>query len=480
MGAHAERDPRGPGRHRRRLALALSLLASAGCAARAQPALSYRVSVAREAPLALDVALEIRGARPSVLHTEEALGLEDAAASVPVAGPSDLAAGRAWAGCAADPCVHRYRYELGRAAERSDDAYDVASRIAGGVVAPLSSVLVYPVGLPPDAPVSIRFDVGGGARVVTSLAPGPGPQALARELPYLGYFAVGRLGSFEVRRGRAVVEVVHGLADPAPFRRLVEHRLGLLERLYGRVPAPRLSIFALEGGGAEPIGFGRMMGTAGATILLALGKEPATFAGDWVLLHELIHVGTPSLPPEGRFFDEGLATYLEPMLRVGAGELSEERGWAELARGLPFGARRAASDPIDGGAWGRTYWGGAHFALQLDLRTRERTGGAKGLAELLRATVDEGLDARTWMGLEAFLGRLDRAAGAPVATELLARFRATCEPASLPAELLGLARSRCDDDREAIRRTLARLGVADDGALSSEGAAPRRALALRP
>jgi predicted metalloprotease with PDZ domain len=50
---------------------------------------------------------------------------------------------------------------------------------------------------------------------------------------------------------------------------------------------------------------------------------------DWVLAHELFHLGVPSMPG-GAWLDEGLATYYEPVLRTRAGLVSEMATWTEL------------------------------------------------------------------------------------------------------------------------------------------------------
>src|SRR5262245_29201149 len=65
------------------------------------------------------------------------------------------------------------------------------------------------------------------------------------------------------------------------------------------------------------IGDGRTRGSGGATIQVAVSLRagPEQFRDDWVLTHEMIHLGLPSLPRPNHWLEEGSATYLEPILR---------------------------------------------------------------------------------------------------------------------------------------------------------------------
>ena len=109
---------------------------------------------------------------------------------------------------------------------------------------------------------------------------------------------------------------------------------------------------------------GVTLGGGGASVLVRVGDgvNSATIRDDWVLTHELLHVVLPSLPHDQSWLSEGLASYLEPKIRVRAGSLTPERLWGDLVEGLPQGSPQ----PGDEGSakthtWGRTYWGGALF-----------------------------------------------------------------------------------------------------------------------
>ncbi len=56
---------------------------------------------------------------------------------------------------------------------------------------------------------------------------------------------------------------------------------------------------------------------------------------DWMMTHELVHTGLPSLPEQNHWLEEGIAVYVEPIARVQAGQLSEEPVWRDMIRDMP-------------------------------------------------------------------------------------------------------------------------------------------------
>ena len=120
--------------------------------------------------------------------------------------------------------------------------------------------------------------------------------------------------------------------------------------------------------------------------------------------------------------EEGLATYVEPIARARAGELSPEKMWRDLVRGLPQGLPQRGDEGLDQThTWGRTYWGGALFWLLADVEIRERTGNRFGLEHALRALVARGGSIADRWPLQSALDVGDRAVGAKVLEELYAK-----------------------------------------------------------
>lgn len=98
--------------------------------------------------------------------------------------------------------------------------------------------------------------------------------------------------------------------------------------------------------------------------------------------------GTSSATSEIRLAD---ATYVEPIARVQVGQLTAEKIWRDMLQNMPKGLPAAGDQGLDNThTWGRTYWGGALFYLQADVRIRERTGNRSGLQDALRAIVANG------------------------------------------------------------------------------------------
>jgi predicted metalloprotease with PDZ domain len=142
--------------------------------------------------------------------------------------------------------------------------------------------------------------------------------------------------------------------------------------------------------------FGKVLSLAGASVAVLVGEKMPRKAthDDWVLVHELIHLGFPSFRGEGRWLGEGIATYYEPILRARAGWLGEKELWTTFARemrnGLPQRGSHApialaSRDDIDG-----IYWGGALYALLADVGLRK---AGSSLDQVLRAMLAKGGDA---------------------------------------------------------------------------------------
>ena len=79
------------------------------------------------------------------------------------------------------------------------------------------------------------------------------------------------------------------------------------------------TVFVVPVPGASEVVFGRVLSLAGASVALLFGDQtPASGVRDnWVVVHELFHLGCPTFVGEGRWLEEGLATYYEPICGSG-------------------------------------------------------------------------------------------------------------------------------------------------------------------
>ena len=107
---------------------------------------------------------------------------------------------------------------------------------------------------------------------------------------------------------------------------------------------------------------------------------------DWVIVHEMVHLAFPPMRRKHAWAEEGLATYIEPLVRLRAGMISEENVWRWLIEGTPNGVPRNGDKGLDNTpSWGMKYWGGAIYYLLADIDIRENTNNKFGLEHALRA-----------------------------------------------------------------------------------------------
>lgn len=195
---------------------------------------------------------------------------------------------------------------------------------------------------------------------------------------------------------------------------------------YGRFPVSRAQILVLPVSGAG-IRTGTSYGYNGAAIKVSVGTRSAErhLDSDWVMTHEMVHLAFPGMRSEHHWLEEGIATYVEPIARAQAGQLSTERVWAELVGGLPNGLPADGDRGLDNTpTWGRTYWGGALFCLLADIEIRSRTGNRFGLQDALIAVNRAGGNIEKSWSIARVLEIGDEATGVPVLRELYDRMKA--------------------------------------------------------
>jgi hypothetical protein len=190
---------------------------------------------------------------------------------------------------------------------------------------------------------------------------------------------------------------------------------------YGHYPVPNvaLRIIPIDGRGVR--GGKTFSEKSGGSIRIDVGTETtkAGLEADWMLTHEMVHLGFPSMADEHHWIEEGIATYVEPIARVRAGHLDVHRMWFELVRDLHQGL----SEPGDKGldhthTWARTYWGGALFCFLADIEIHKETNNRKGLDDALRGILYAGGDIRHDWKLTDTLRTGDQATGVAVLISL--------------------------------------------------------------
>jgi hypothetical protein len=202
---------------------------------------------------------------------------------------------------------------------------------------------------------------------------------------------------------------------------------GIVAGYYGAFPVRSLTLRVVPESG-DGVRGGKTFANPDAFIRVQVGREvrDAQLNADWVLVHEMTHLALPDTGEEHAWLSEGLATYVEGVARVQAGNRSETDVWAEELRQMP----RGLPLPGDGGldhthTWARTYWGGAMFCLLADVDIRRRTQLRFGLQDALRAVLraSGGLSA-DWP-IERVLRTGDAAVGTRTLEDLYAQMKDT-------------------------------------------------------
>ncbi|MEO8278623.1 MAG: hypothetical protein ABI564_02955 [Ideonella sp.] len=252
------------------------------------------------------------------------------------------------------------------------------------------------------------------------------------------YAAFEQLPIEDLAIGNAHIHIAFGPGGfQLPHARIIDYVRQSAQTValyFGRFPARSTRLLVLNSSAAgRPVRSGMAFGYQGAAIKLTLAASvsAADLDNDWILVHEMCHLALPSLPRQQGWFEEGMASYVEPLARAQAGLLSAERVWGDLVKGLPQGLPQAGDRGLDHTpTWGRRYWGGALFCLLADVGIREASAGRSGLQQALRAILDHGnIEDRS--ALEPLLRIGDGATKTTVLTELHAQMGASPYPVDL-------------------------------------------------
>jgi hypothetical protein len=214
-------------------------------------------------------------------------------------------------------------------------------------------------------------------------------------------------------------------ANGAPLLEWVRRSSDIVSRYYGRFPVPGTTVRVVDRDGNGVRG-GTTWANPKGLIRVQVGREvtDAQLRADWVLVHEMTHLALPDTGEAHAWLAEGLATYVEGVARVQAGNRSEVDVWEEELRSMPRGLPQAGDAGLDHThTWGRTYWGGAMFCLLADVDIRKRTQLRFGLQDALRAVLraSGGLSA-DWP-IERLLRTGDAAVGTTTLEDLYAQMK---------------------------------------------------------
>jgi hypothetical protein len=307
--------------------------------------------------------------------------------------PAPIDGNPEWANvCERDGCRLTYSVDVARGIatdRRGDWGFEEKQRI---VMAPLVRWLVRPEDRRARGRLRLDFDGGKNFELVSGVMDGrvnhietdlvvmDGPHVVLGDFTHKTIDMPG--GRIDVALGNGE----RGVRDEDVLAWIREGAQDVVSVL-GRFPVARLQVIVASGG-PYAVGSAITMGMGGASIFVVVGERTrkADLLRDWVITHEMLHVAFPNMGFRQRWMEEGLSTYLEPLLRARRGRYETRKMWAEFVRAMPQGLPKDGDQGLDRTfTWGRRYWGGAMFWLHVDVEIRRRTEGRRSLDDVLRA-----------------------------------------------------------------------------------------------
>ncbi len=329
----------------------------------------------------------------------------------------------------------RYRVDLAAAAEIRD-SIDVAVRSGDAIIAAGSSWLLRPEGAA-GITLEVRVESPAGLGFIAAAA---GPDGVARYpadgLDYAGFAVFGRFEQVSIAVADGTTATLVALDGGLDIDRTVligwvAGRLDAANRFWRGPTTARPFVAVVPVAASGGVMFGLTRGGGGPGIALFIGEhtEISDLDNDWVLAHELVHAGMPFIPG-APWFMEGLAVYLEPLIRARAGLLTEDALWRGFATSLDRGTTVLATGPIGDAGFPDLYWGGAVMMLLADVVARTRSDGRFGIEDCLVAVHDRVGDAARTTAVDDVLKTCDRILGAAVGASI-GRHRVAGSPVDL-------------------------------------------------
>jgi hypothetical protein len=177
----------------------------------------------------------------------------------------------------------------------------------------------------------------------------------------------GAQNEAQLKIGGGTIDIEFRSPPAVPLRQMIIEWITTAARsvstYYEQYPVPHVNI-EVDIHDGRGINSGRAFGSEHAHIQIAVGRltSAADFLDDWTITHEMVHLAFPSMRRDHHWIEEGLATYVEPIARARAGNLTPEKIWGDMVESMPQGLPEKGDRGLDfTHTWGRTYWGGALF-----------------------------------------------------------------------------------------------------------------------
>ena len=367
---------------------------------------------------------------------------------IPAAGgPATLAReadGEGFAPTASAPggCV-AYEVDLARLEREQERG---AYRRGKDLVARVGLFLLRPARMPDDARATLDLELPAGVSAcVPWPAAGNAPKGAGRAtyrldgsaFGYYGFVAFGRFAVDRFEAGGTAIEAAtldgaYRATGPG-VRRWLSTAATTVAALYGgRFPRGKIQAVVHPSGprrGGDAVTFGASYPGGGAGLMLFLASDAGDddLPGEWVAVHEMVHLTMPVIAAEDAWFSEGIATYYQEVLRARSGAQDERGAWQAIEEGFQRGRSAPAGEPLleaskrmkETHGFHRVYWSGAAAALLVDVEARRRSGGARSLDDAMRAWSGH-TGSPAYFSAEALGREADGPLGAPLFGEVAA------------------------------------------------------------
>jgi hypothetical protein len=208
----------------------------------------------------------------------------------------------------------------------------------------------------------------------------------------------------------------------------IEHAHAGLERLIGDLPYSYDVYFHRMGRSHEPVPWAhtwKAWNRRSVNFYVDTRYSNRDFERDWTAYHELVHLMFPYLGNKGKWFAEGIASYLQYQVMYAADELTWEQAISRY-EGRFRSARKYQR--LDGysvvdlanvgrrtGKNVRLYWGGAAYFMEVDRRLATQHGIR--LHDVIREYLDCCFGSRG-RGANGMIRNFDRISGGAVFSEV--------------------------------------------------------------
>jgi hypothetical protein len=307
----------------------------------------------------------------------------------------------------------------------AEASYNSALRVGRSVMLSPESWILKPNSAG-NLTLGFRFHVRDGAEIATTMTEENGFYFLAsNEIAYDVPIAFGKFSRRNVALPQGSIDLVvldrpmkAGLDSLAVWVADAARAVG---EYWGRFPAHQAMLLVVPIDGSA-IRYGRVESDHAIGVMAQIGadEKPRALYDEWVLVHEFTHIGSPFIRDTGAWLNEGIATYVEPIVRYRAGWRSKDSVWQEWLKNMPRGLQAMGPAGLRDASRGGVYWGGGLFMLLSDIAIHQATNNRMGLQDCLISVLNRGADIRTIWHTDAMLQACDAAVGGSVTRDLAA------------------------------------------------------------